>query len=231
MEEVTIAAILEPTQKETSRRSGGAAWLLRGGLALLWFVVAVSGLSLFGAYQNREGDRGAVPGQWPAKSRISRSTNGSTLLVFLHPNCPCSRASVHSLQRILAAVPTANRPRTIFVFRRAATDDWRVRSLLADAAAATPDATFLQDFDLQESARFGTQVSGHVLVYDRAGQLVFDGGITPDRGQEGESVSGTRLYDALADSTGPAAHTAVFGCSLQTPQANPAKRDPSCATR
>ncbi|MEO8380364.1 MAG: hypothetical protein ABI779_11930 [Acidobacteriota bacterium] len=185
---------------------------------LVWALSVAGGLMIFNAYQNRQGPRGAVPRSWPAESRILRSPDSATLLVFLHPNCPCSRASVHSLQRITGSLPPSSLPRIVFVIRKAVTNDWRAKSLLADASA-TPNATLLNDVNEEEIARFGTQVSGHALLYDHEGHLLFDGGLTAERGQEGDSVAADRLHALLGGTTTSATRTAVFGCALRQPVA------------
>src|SRR4051794_10180949 len=40
--------------------------------------------------------------EWPSKSTINRGPDRSTLVLFLHPRCPCSRASIAELEGLLA---------------------------------------------------------------------------------------------------------------------------------
>jgi len=181
----------------------------------LWSVVLFGGLAAFSIYQTRQGTRGTIPAHWPADSRIDRTAGHSTLLVFLHPNCPCSMASVHSLQRCLRAIPPEGRPRTVFVMRPAARDDWRARKLRA-TAAETPDGSFYQDDGEKEIARFGANVSGHLLLFGAGGDLLFDGGVTPERGQEEESMASDHFREVLTGMSRSPVRTAVFGCALQS---------------
>jgi len=203
---------------------GRALW---PGLFLLWVLFVGAGMTWYFTKQIQPGRRGTTPEHWPADSRLPRDPHGSTLLVFLHPNCPCSRATVHSLQRVIGALPEAARPRTVFVLRDPAAADWRVSDLLKDAAM-TPGASQFRDENEREMRRFGAEVSGHTLLYDRNGLLTLDGGITAERGQEGPSTAADRLHDHLIGMRQTPEKTAVFGCALHTPRPTSPKGAPSC---
>lgn len=68
---------------------------------------------------------------------------------------------------------------------------------------------------------FGAETSGSVAVYDAAGGLPFNGGITAARGHSGINagqVSLIAFLDTGARDDEPAdASTPVFGCPLRTP--------------
>jgi len=64
------------------------------------------------------------------------------------------------------------------------------------------------------SERFGVFVSGHILLYDSNGRLTFSGGITPYRGQEGDSPSSRDLLDRIHSPKGDCGKWPVFGCSI-----------------
>jgi hypothetical protein len=193
------------------------------GVVTLWSVLLFGGLALFSIDQSRQGTRGTIPARWPGASRIHRAAGQPTLLVFLHPNCPCSIATVHSLQRSLRALRPEARPKTVFVVRPAVRDDWRARQLLA-TAAETPNGSFFQDDGEKEIARFGADVSGHLLLYGPAGALLFDGGVTPERGQEAESMASDRFQQVLTGMPRSPVRTAVFGCGLQSHRSAREKR-------
>jgi hypothetical protein len=73
------------------------------------------------------------------------------------------------------------------------TDLWR-------SAAAIPGVTVRADPEGREAQRFGAVTSGHVLLYDRAGQLLFTGGITGSRGHEGDNAGCDRVIRLLTGS-------------------------------
>ncbi len=161
---------------------------------------------------------GTVPIRWPGESSIPRQAGIATLLVFAHPRCPCTRATLHEL---VAALDQADLPVAIQVlFGRPSalsgqpwqeTDCWRQAGEIAGA-------TVNWDDDGREAERFGARVSGHVMLFDRTGNLCFDGGITAHRGQEGINGFRTALVDMLRGRVGRRSSTPVFGCSLVLPE-------------
>src|SRR5262245_40276558 len=84
-----------------------------------WLLVGVICLSLVGAgfvmlfrYKRTAGD---APSEWPAKSSLAHSHARPTLLLFVHPRCECSRASMVELDRLLGRVRSRIQPAVVFV--------------------------------------------------------------------------------------------------------------------
>src|SRR5690348_8345193 len=48
-------------------------------------------------YDFQPGGLGQAPTDWPADTGIERSADAVTVLAFLHPRCPCTRATVKNL--------------------------------------------------------------------------------------------------------------------------------------
>ncbi len=85
---------------------------------------------------------------------------------------------------------------------------------LRRSAASIPGVAVLSDVDGVEAYRFGAETSGHVLLYDHDGSLLFSGGITESRGHAGDNA-GESVIEALVNNQSPArASTFVFGCAL-----------------
>jgi glyoxylase-like metal-dependent hydrolase (beta-lactamase superfamily II) len=85
---------------------------------------------------------------------------------------------------------------------------------LRQSAAAIPGVKVLTDFDGIEARRFGAETSGHTLLFDRDGRLLFSGGITESRGHTGDNL-GERAIEALLNNQSPTrTATFVFGCGL-----------------
>lgn len=181
--------------------------------ALLWIVFLGAGSLLVVRFETRAAEAGNVPVQWPGESRIARDGRPAVLM-FLHPNCPCSKASVHELTAVVQALSPGESPRVVFVLRTEAGHDWRT-SALRRQAAAVPGATLLEDDGGREAGRFGARTSGVALLYDAAGTLRFQGGITAARGHEGANAAEDRLIGLLQGSSKRAAATPVYGCSLE----------------
>jgi len=85
-------------------------------------------------------------------------------------------------------------------------------------AEAIPGVRITGDPGGQESQKFGIMTSGHASLYAADGALQFSGGITPARGHEGDSRGKAAILDYLLRNQPASAETAVFGCSLQSPE-------------
>jgi len=80
-----------------------------GSLALpivfvLWLALACAGMAALWLYSITAGKEGAPPDRWPASSSLQRAPGASTLVMFVHPRCPCSQASISELAVLLAPV-------------------------------------------------------------------------------------------------------------------------------
>jgi hypothetical protein len=133
----------------------------------------------------------------------------------VHPRCPCTRASLAELGRLMAR--SQGRLVAQVLVRAPANDSnsW-TRTDLWRAAEAIPGVRAIADPNGAEAAQFGLETSGHVLLYDAAGRLRFSGGITPARGHEGDNAGRVAILAVLdgEDETGPLARHVVFGCAL-----------------
>src|SRR4051812_25031914 len=76
--------------------------MLRGVLCVLWVVGLGAGFAAMFRYQSTVGEFGRTPERWPMSAPISLDSGRPTLLVFAHPQCPCTRASLEELNRVLA---------------------------------------------------------------------------------------------------------------------------------
>jgi hypothetical protein len=163
----------------------------------------------------RAGARGAAPGpgatpppHWPVESRLQTTPGLSTLVILIHPDCPCSRASLRELEQILARAVEPVSAYALFVGPEAAeTSLWKT-------AAAISSLRVVADPDGVEARRFGAVTSGQVIVYDPTGSEVFHGGITPSRAHEGDSAGARAVLDRLRRGRGVPVEAPVFGCSL-----------------
>jgi hypothetical protein len=88
------------------------------------------------------------------------------------------------------------------------------RTDLFTTAQRIPAARILCDRDGLEAARFGATTSGETMLFSAEGRLMFQGGITPSRGHEGDNA-GRATVTALVDSgKAYSNHSPVFGCAL-----------------
>src|SRR5688500_10944324 len=69
--------------------------------AASWWVVIGYGLARLSAYANTPGPGAVAPRTWPAYSRIALDMQRPTLVMLVHPQCACSRASVGELALLM----------------------------------------------------------------------------------------------------------------------------------
>jgi hypothetical protein len=191
-------------------RGDATGWLLAWGLAV------VVGMLLLGAHAAQPGDPGAPPVRWPAGSESRIDGRRPTLLIFVHPRCPCSRASLAELAAILERCAGSISARAVLYRPRRDPGGW-VPPDLESALAAMPGLTVSTDPGGAEARRFGVATSGHVLLFDARGDLVFSGGITPGRGERGNNADRAALLGRLLGVGARGSVNPVYGCPLATP--------------
>jgi hypothetical protein len=182
-------------------------------LGATWMTALAFGARVLFKYETTPGMVGPVSASWPAVSIVPRQPDQPTLLMFAHPHCPCTRASIGELAQIMAHAVGKVNACVLFVKPPGAGPDWDDTDLRS-SAAAIPGVTVLTDENGNEAARFGAQTSGHTLVFDRGGTLAFSGGITASRGHAGNNAGENAVLAALTQQALPRARTPVFGCSL-----------------
>lgn len=195
--------------------------------AVLWVAVAGMGLRTLWSYALTPGDEGHPPSQWPAESRLPRVNGLPTLVVVAHPQCPCSRATVAELARLMAHVAGRVTAHVIFLRPPGFDQDW-VESDLWRQSKAIPGINVWTDDRGIEAQRFGTATSGHTLLYDATGRLKFSGGITGARGHAGDNDGERAVTALLLHEITRVNSTPVFGCSLVDPASSCTKGGASC---
>jgi hypothetical protein len=179
----------------------------------LWAMAVASGMTMLWAYAEAPGAAATPPAVWPRDSHVRPSAERATLIMLAHPHCPCTRASIEELDRLMAQAGDRLAVDVLFVTPPDAGDSWDATDLWR-SAAAIPGVTVLDDVDGIEARRFGALTSGQVLVYDAAGRLRFSGGITAARGHAGDNAGRSAIVALLDGAASASVETPVFGCSL-----------------
>ena len=154
----------------------------------------------------------AVPSRWPAETRLQAAPGRASLILFGHPQCPCTRATLAELARLMDRYGDRLDAWVLFATPSGAAGEVS-RTDLWSSAERIPGVHVLRDEDGAEAARFGAATSGTVALY-RDGKLLFNGGITPARGHEGDSFGKERLVSLLTTGKADRNDAPVFGCSL-----------------
>lgn len=181
--------------------------------AVIWLLSVPAASAAVWKFKMTAGDTAAAPEEWPSSIGLTPDAARPTLVMTVHPKCPCSQASVAELARIAMTVTPPIRAYVVFVEPEHASDDWRSTDLWKQVAAIS-GVTAVHDPGGKRAAVLGARVSGDTVVYGRDGRLVFHGGVTSARGHEGDGPARQRLLAALG-ADGPSTRSApVFGCEL-----------------
>jgi hypothetical protein len=181
-------------------------------LLALWIPAIGAGVWYLIRFSNTPSPLANPPQRWPlAVSELA--PDRATLILFGHPHCSCTRATLSELARIVACCGGNVSVRVFFCAPRqdakkfVSTDLWK-------SAMSIPGVRVTEDPLAATARRFGVQTSGQALVYDQSGRLVFNGGITPLRGHEGDSDGKDAIVSILRGETPRYRTTPVFGCAL-----------------
>jgi hypothetical protein len=180
---------------------------------IIWLCAIGVGVRFVLIYENSPGTVGEPPKTWPGESRVQRSTDFPTLVMMVHPHCPSSRASVIALSLLLAQVQGRVNANVLFVRPLGVPENWEKGELWV-SVAKIPGVKLSVDHDGIEASRFGSTTSGHVMLYNTNGQLLFSGGITASRGDSGESDGRSAMVALLMQGQAAKDETPVFGCPL-----------------
>ena len=183
------------------------------GVTGLSIVSTLLGIRALLAFNHTAAAVHSAPAKWPSLSTIKRDVDRPKLLVFVHPLCPCTRATLDALEK----VPALHSPGTPFpaitvLFSATKTSQTEVTALWK-GAQELPGARVLWDYG-QEAQRFGALTSGYVLLYNSAGELLFHGGVTGSRGHAGDNYGLEELLSSLESGRPAPRPSQVFGCAL-----------------
>ena len=189
-----------------------------GAVVLLWIPAVGFGISTLWKYSFAAGHPAEPPLDWPRTAPIERASGRATLVMFAHPQCGCSRASLGELAIIMAH--EQEHVSTSVLFYRPSTEppEW-AKSDLLETARSIPGVKVLEDPDGSVARNFGVFTSGQTLLYNSAGRLEFKGGITAFRGHSGDNAGRSVITALLHGDPLPAVvlpvTSPVFGCSLR----------------
>jgi len=189
--------------------------LAYGVASLLWLAAVFYGFQSLLQYGAQPGPVTSPQSHWPQKSALHPNTQAYTLVMFLHPQCPCSNATVSELALLLARCRNV-KAKVLFIRPKEFPPNWE-KSALWTRVSNIPGAEALVDVEGRERDLFAAETSGQCALYDKDGILRFNGGITGSRGHEGDN-RGLAQIEAIAEDKIGAANAITgptFGCPLQ----------------
>jgi hypothetical protein len=145
------------------------------------------------------------PATWPTEF------HKPTLIVFLHPKCTCSAASLTQIAKLQSRLP--DRFQTILVLWQPSNGNSEWANLPQPDFGQLADYKLVLDKEGRMARKFDAHTSGQSFLYDADGQIRFSGGLTSTRGdsESGPAFSTLAQLIAKQDSSKTAP---VFGCSL-----------------
>jgi hypothetical protein len=178
-----------------------------------WLLMIIAGLWFLQDYESTPGMAAAAPSQWPADSRLQPASDRATLVMLAHPHCPCTRASIGELARVMTQARGRVTAYVLFLKPTSFSEGWEKTDLWM-SATAIPGVSVAQDDEGVEASRFHAVTSGQTMLYDKDGKLIFSGGMTGARGHEGDNAGRTAIVSLLNLDEAVESETPVFGCPL-----------------
>ena len=146
---------------------------------------------------------------------IDKSVDVWTLRVFAHPHCPCTRATIHEIDRAMTTLRDELQVQVVVYIPDGEQESWADGSTVS-AVRRIPNTTIMFDRGGRITRDHGVVASGHTTLVSPDSAVVFSGGVTASRGHEGASV-GTRAIRNWVQAGDGAASAPVFGCAILGP--------------
>lgn len=188
-------------------------------MLVAWGGIVLASLGGMAVYQSTPGAVAAdvdanalrrVAAHHDAATNSSKATH--RLLVFAHPRCPCTEATIAELSRLVTWCAGRLDAEVYFYQPSGEPDAWSKTSLWEAAdridgvrVRVDRDGTFARECDVS--------TSGQVLLINTEGHLLFSGGITPSRSHHGDNDGSAAIVAHITRGNGDAS-TPVFGCEI-----------------
>ena len=179
----------------------------------VWAAMVSYGVASLLIYNTKPGQAASAPLSFPDAPEEEESHGRPLMLVFLHPHCPCSRATLDQLEAILVSNEQEFACRVLIVVPSQAEPGWENGPLI-ERVEKIAGISIERDFGGTAAKRFAAATSGQVLFYDNDRSLAFSGGITASRGHSGENVGANAILTLLKKKLSPSTMAPVYGCPL-----------------
>jgi hypothetical protein len=199
-----------------------------GLIILTWFVMIGTGFYWILEYETTSGSAETAPPHWPVDNSLVHHASLANLLVAVHPHCPCTRATIDEMEQLMAHEPERLVAHVLVYRPRTAPSGWE-RTDHWHRLVAIPGVEVWPDEEGAQAKQFGAISSGHCLLYDGKGRLVFSGGLTNARGHAGASNGRRIILAFLRNGAANETVTPVYGCPLFDPDPPWAGRCDQCS--
>jgi hypothetical protein len=185
-----------------------------------WGSAVAAGSWVLMKYETTAGRSGKTVSQWPIGSIIPLAKDRYTLVMFAHPKCPCTRASIEGLNGLMARRPGRLSVYVLFYRPSNYSESW-TQSDFWRSARSIHTLQVAMDSSGIEAKRFGARTSGHTFVFDPQGRMWFTGGITAARGVQGDNSSLSAVEYLTLRGPRSLVRMPVYGCDIFGDEASP----------
>jgi len=182
-----------------------------GSACFAWLAVVGAGMASLAYYDQQAGETLAAPAR--IAPLAAEAPKKQRLLVFIHPRCPCSTASLRELERLMSRCRNEVEAKVYFIRPENEPDSW-ARGSLWTLAQQIPGTTTSIDAGGKVSRQYAATTSGAIVVYSADGKLQYQGGITAARGHEGDSRGKEAIFAIARGETQEVSQCPVYGCPL-----------------
>src|SRR5712691_6039728 len=102
--------------------------------AAAWVFAVGAGLAKVLRYENTPGLSEQTPPDWPRTTHLPKPSGRASLLLFAHPRCPCTRATMSELARIIPRCEGKLDVSVVFFLPPNSDSDWEQTGLRREAA-------------------------------------------------------------------------------------------------
>ena len=189
----------------------------RKAIPVVYTILLVVSTVLLWRFENQPGEFSAPPSSWPEGSKISRQQKKLNLILFAHPKCSCTRASLEELALIMSRAHNQIEATVLFYLPSDYPEAWN-KTDLWHKAGHIPGTIVRSDLGGKEAAKFKASTSGQTFLFDSSGKTLFVGGITPSRGHSGDNSGRSIILSAATQgiNKNEIQKSFVFGCSLSS---------------
>jgi hypothetical protein len=189
---------------------GTGGWIVG---SLLWLLLALIGGVLLMSYERTPGVPSAIGLTDHRELGVAISTDRPTLIVVIHPHCPCSQATATEMGELLTLCG-GRLDLIVFLNQPDSCETSWANSVLTTRVEQLPGVRVVPDVGGRLSAKLGATTSGHAVLYGPDRRILFAGGLTPGRGINGETIGRQAILAAVAGSELTMSEASTFGCPL-----------------
>lgn len=165
-------------------------------------------------FQFTPGKMGKVFNDFPQKSKLVLDQTLPTLILFLHPKCTCSKASVEEIKIIKSSIKKEFK--LIAVVQTASLKLTDELEKLKEELSTLPHSTIVNDSYSFETNLFSVKTSGQIYIYSSFGELIYTGGSTSSRGTSSPSELRRTIASILETNKKPhqLITKSIYGCEM-----------------